>query len=31
MSALGPLLGTFLGVEKKPIRFEKSGLPDPSC
>ncbi len=26
MSALGPLISTFLGVDKKPIRFEKSGL-----
>jgi hypothetical protein len=26
MAALGPLMTTFLGVEKKPIRFEKSGL-----
>ena len=26
MSALAPLVATFLGVEKKPIRFEKSGL-----
>ena len=26
MAALGPLVETFLGVEKKPIRFEKSGL-----
>ena len=26
MSALGPLVGTFLGSEKKPIRFEKNGL-----
>ena len=26
MAALGPLIGTFLGVEKKPIRFEKTGL-----
>ena len=26
MAALGPLIATFLGVESKPIRFEKSGL-----
>ena len=26
VSALGPLVGTFLGAEKKPIRFERSGL-----
>ena len=26
MAALGPLVTTFLGVDKKPIRFEKSGL-----
>lgn len=26
MAALGPLVGNFLGAEKKPIRFEKSGL-----
>ena len=26
VSALGPLVGAFLGVEKKPIRFERSGL-----
>ena len=26
VSALGPLVGSFLGVEKKPIRFERSGL-----
>ncbi len=26
MSALGPLIASFLGVEKKPIRFEKSSL-----
>lgn len=26
MAALGPLIGTFLGIESKPIRFEKSGL-----
>jgi hypothetical protein len=26
MAALGPLVGTFLGAEKKPIRFEKNGL-----
>jgi hypothetical protein len=26
MSALGPLISSFLGVDKKPIRFEKSGL-----
>lgn len=26
MAALGPLVGTFLGAEKKPIRFEKDGL-----
>ena len=26
MAALGPLVGSFLGVEKKPIRFERSGL-----
>jgi len=26
MSALGPLVATFLGAEKKPIQFEKSGL-----
>ena len=26
MAALGPLVGSFLGVEQKPIRFERSGL-----
>jgi hypothetical protein len=26
MAALGPLVGTFLGAEKKAIRFEKDGL-----
>ncbi len=26
MAALGPLIGTFLGVERKAIRFEKNGL-----
>lgn len=26
MAALAPLIGRFLGVEKKPIRFEKKGL-----
>ena len=26
MAALGPLVGTFLGAEKKAIRFEKNGL-----
>src|SRR5215510_15211241 len=26
MSGLAPLIGTFLGVEAKPIRFEKKGL-----
>jgi hypothetical protein len=26
MSALGPMIGQFLGVEAKPIRFEKDGL-----
>jgi hypothetical protein len=26
MSALGPLISSFLGAEKKPIRFEKTGL-----
>jgi len=26
MAALGPLVGKFLGVEAKPIRFEKTGL-----
>jgi hypothetical protein len=26
VAALGPLVGSFLGVEKKPIRFEGSGL-----
>ena len=26
VAALGPLVGTFLGAEKKAIRFEKSGL-----
>jgi hypothetical protein len=26
MSALGPLIASFLGVEKRPIRFEKTGL-----
>jgi hypothetical protein len=26
VSALGPLVGTFLGAEKKPIRFERNGL-----
>src|SRR5438128_5645080 len=26
VSALGPLVGSFLGVEKKPIRFEKNGM-----
>jgi len=26
MAALGPLVGAFLGMEAKPIRFEKSGL-----
>ena len=26
MAALGPLVGTFLGVEKKAIRMEKNGL-----
>lgn len=26
MAALGPLIGTFLGAEFKPIRYEKDGL-----
>lgn len=26
MAALGPLIGTFLGVERKPIQFKKDGL-----
>jgi hypothetical protein len=26
VGALGPLVGTFLGVDRKPIRFERSGL-----
>lgn len=26
MAGLGPLIGTFAGVEAKPIRFEKSGM-----
>src|SRR6266542_7130844 len=26
MAALGPLIGQFLGVERKPIRFEKDGM-----
>jgi hypothetical protein len=26
MAALGPLVGRFLGVERKPIRFEAAGL-----
>ncbi len=26
MAALGPLVGKMLGVEARPIRFEKSGL-----
>ncbi|HEV8616219.1 MAG TPA: DUF1326 domain-containing protein [Methylomirabilota bacterium] len=26
MAALGPLIGNFLGVESKPIRFEKRGM-----
>jgi hypothetical protein len=26
MAALGPLIGNFLGVESKPIRFEKNGM-----
>jgi hypothetical protein len=26
MAALGPLVGRFLGAEKRPIRFEKQGL-----
>jgi hypothetical protein len=26
MAALAPLIGTFLGMERKPIRFEKNGL-----
>ncbi len=26
MAALGPLLGKFLGVERKPIRYEKTGM-----
>lgn len=26
MAALGPLVGTFLGIEARPIRFEKDGL-----
>lgn len=26
MAALAPLIGTFLGVEARPIRFEKSGM-----
>ena len=26
MAAVGPLVGTFLGVESKPIRFEKNGM-----
>jgi hypothetical protein len=26
MSAIGPLLGTFLGAEAKPIRYERDGM-----
>jgi hypothetical protein len=26
MAALGPLIGNFLGVESRPIRFEKDGM-----
>ncbi len=26
VAALGPLVGSFLGAEKKPIRFERTGL-----
>src|SRR5437762_2420640 len=26
MAALGPLIGNFLGVESRPIRFEKRGM-----
>lgn len=26
MAALGPLVGTFAGIEQRPIRFEKNGM-----